>query len=146
MVKDLSVASDDSFDSGPSSLFSSLTDFQDLDKEQAETHSSLPHPAQYISPRKESTTSEKQQQKRSQVFRHHMKLTERQGVYSFATPPVSLPHVTRKSSLPVDYRSSVATLPYLPSDTDMNLKHDLMNQVPSPTAAALVENPGESSL
>ena len=131
----MSIASDDSFDS-ESSLFSSLNDFQEIEKDALEKHSSLPNPAQYHSPRKEEVNIEKQQ-RRSQVFRHHVRLTESQGMYTFSNQPVSL---SRKSSLPVDYKSSVATLPYIPADESK----------PKPTgnmaAAQMIEHIGDSSL
>lgn len=133
----MSVASDDSFDS-ESSIFSSLNDLQEIEKDShsQEKHSSLPHPAQYHSPRKEEINIEKQQ-KRSQVFRHHVRLTESQGMYTFSNQPVSL---SRKSSLPVDYKSSVATLPYIPADATKPKSDGNMAVV------QMIENIGDSSL
>lgn len=112
-----SEASDESFDSC-GSLFSSLNDYKDIEKDK-NGNNSLPKPAQYTSPGK-SEFSEDKQQKRTQVFRHHTKLSEGPGIYSFSTPPFSLPNMTRRSALPIDYKAPVATLPYIAGDNVNN--------------------------
>ena len=118
-----SEASDESFDSC-GSLFSSLNDFKEYEKEKSGS-SSLPMPAKYISPGKsENITNAEKQLRRTQIFRHHTKLSENHGKYSFSTPPVSLSNVTRRSALPVDYKASVATLPFIAGDNDQNSKYE----------------------
>ena len=76
----------------------------------------LPKPAKYVLPGKSESNSERQQ-RRTQVFRHHNKLSENQGMYSFSTPPLSVSSASRRLLLPVDYKSPVATLPPINGDT-----------------------------
>ena len=145
-----SEASDESFDSC-GSLFSSLNDYKEMEKDK-NGNNSLPKPAQYTSPGK-SEFSEDKQQKRTQVFRHHTKLSEGPGIYSFSTPPYSLPNMTRRSALPIDYKAPVATLPYIAGDNVnnapkyeevvTNLAVDILIDQRSPTNLYSI---GESSL
>ena len=107
-----SEASDQSFDS-LGSEFSYLNDFE-IDTNGG--NKNLPKPAKYVSPGKSDNSTERQQ-KRTQVFRHHNKLSENQGMYSFSTPPLSVSNVSRRLFLPVDYKASVATLPLINGDT-----------------------------
>ena len=76
----------------------------------------LPKPAKYVLPGKSESNSERKQ-RRTQVFRHHNKLSENKGMYSFSTPPLSVSNVSRRLLLPVNYKSPVATLPPIKSDT-----------------------------
>ena len=107
-----SEASDQSFDS-LGSEFSFLNDFEVRNND---GNQNLPEPAKYISPGKSELSIERQS-RRTQVFRHHNKLSENQGMYSFSTPPISVSNASRRSFLPVDYKASVATLPLINGDT-----------------------------
>merc|ERR1712179_169542 len=107
-----SEASDQSFDS-LGSEFSYLNDFE-INTNGG--NKNLPKPAKYVSPGKSENSTERQQ-RRTQVFRHHNKLSENQGMYSFSTPPLSVSNVSRRLFLPVDYKASVATLPLINGDT-----------------------------
>ena len=110
-----SEASDDSFESF-SSIFSSLTDEREI-----QGVSSQPSSIGKI----ESSNSVKQEEnqlRRSKLFRHHVRLDSSKiskdnspsstTLYSFSAPPEKL-RLGRSTTLPVDYRSSVATLPLI---------------------------------
>eukprot|EP00092_Neocalanus_flemingeri_P007068 GFUD01007636.1.p1 GENE.GFUD01007636.1~~GFUD01007636.1.p1 ORF type:complete len:355 (-),score=102.24 GFUD01007636.1:296-1360(-) len=120
-----SEASDDSFESY-SSLFSSLNDERDATKENSNP-TSVPN---LLPPH--TIKEEEKQSRRSKVFRHHIRLdgtklsnepsspplpSPSPTLYSFSTPPLSLPErgdktrLGRRSTLPLDYRATVATLP-----------------------------------
>ena len=130
-----SEASDDSFDSSVS-LFSSLNDFTSVESENYGVQS-LPNPAHYISPGKTDINLEKQQ-KRSKLFRHHNKISEPPRMYSFSTPPSSVTdHMTRRSALPIDYKSSVATLPYISGDTQSVKYQEVVSNI---AVANMIEN------
>ena len=126
-----SEVSDESLESF-SSLYSSLAEERDNND-----NSSVPQPAQYVSP----GTVEERQEKRAAVFRHHTKLQDDQtGYYSYSAPPLSLAArtVRRTNTLPIDYKDPVATLPYLARDTE---------ETAGPTSLTLINNNmGESSL
>ena len=109
-----SEASDDSLDSY-SSLFSSLTEERD------KTEAGVPQPAQYLSPGGGDEKKEARGEVRSQVFRHHTKLSDDTGYYSYSAPPLSISArgLRRTSTLPIDYKSKVATLPYLARESDL---------------------------
>lgn len=117
-----SEASDDSFESY-SSLFSSLNDDRDVTQE----INSIILPTH-------SVKEKKNQSRRSKVFRHHIRLDSTKlsseqpppplpspspTLYSFSTPPLSLQErgektkLGRRSTLPLDYRATVATLPQI---------------------------------
>ena len=125
-----SELSDESLESY-SSLQSSLTEERD-----SNGNSSVPQPAQYVSP----GTDEERQERRAAVFRHHTKLPDDQtGYYSYSAPPLSLSArtVRRTTTLPIDYKAPVATLPYLARDTEEA----------GPSSLTLINNNlGESSL
>ena len=60
------------------------------------------------------------------MFRHHNKLSENHGIYSFSTPPISITNSSRRSVLlPVDYKASVATLPLISGDTSTKFEDSL---------------------
>lgn len=143
-----SEASDDSLESY-SSLFSSLTEERERTDSSAVPQpaqylspgsgppGSLSHPAQYLSPASEEK-QERRAQVRAQVFRHHTKLSDDTSYYSFSAPPVSVSArpLGRRSTLPIDYKAPVATLPYLAREGDSG-----------PESLTLLSSPlGESSL
>ena len=111
-----SEVSDESLESY-SSLYSSLTEERDNNG-----NSSVPQPAQYVSP----GTVEERQERRAAVFRHHTRLQDHQTdqagqspYYSYSAPPLSLSArpVRRTNTLPLDYKAPVATLPYLSGES-----------------------------
>ena len=95
----------------------------------------MPRAAEYVSPGR----LEDRQERRAAVFRHHSKLSEEQtGYYSYSAPPLSLSTrtVRRTTTLPIDYKAPVATLPYLRDDKEAG-----------PSSLAMINsNLGESSL
>ena len=109
-TKEGAEASDDSLESY-SSLFSSLTE----EREGREVVS-VPQPALYVSP----ASWKEKQERRAQVFRHHTKLSDHTPYYSFSAPPLPARSIKRTSTLPIDYKASVATLPYLAREEDLN--------------------------
>jgi len=125
-----SEASDDSFESY-SSLFSSFNEDRDAIKDQPN------HSAVGINLPTKSLNEEEKQSRRSKLFRHHIRLDSSKitneatsppqqsptpSLYSYSTPPVSLleqrgekTRVGRRTTLPLDYRAAVATLPHISS-------------------------------
>ena len=141
-----SEVSDESLESY-SSLCSSLTEERD-----SNGNSSVPQPAQYVSP----GTVEERQERRAAVFRHHTKLTKLTNLpdfsdhpetpyYSYSAPPLSLSArtVRRSQTLPLDYKAPVPslpalpTLPFLPGDNE---------EAPASSLTLINNNLGESSL
>ena len=118
----VSEVSDESLESF-SSLCSSLTEERELrELRDNNGNSSVPQPAQYVSP----GTVEERQERRAAVFRHHTRLQDHQAdqagqspYYSYSAPPLSLSArpVRRTNTLPLDYKAPVATLPYLSGDS-----------------------------
>ena len=155
-----SEASDDSFESY-SSLFSSFNEERDATKENSNPTSI----GNLLPPR--SINEEEKQSRRSKLFRHHIRLDSTKianesasppnvsptpSLYSYSTPPVSLlergekTRLGRRTTLPLDYRASVATLPLITSKASKETAQDTFDVTELAVESALPKFDSDSEI